>query len=179
MKRGPVETTIKLEVHSVNQLLDAEGSPIVEKRIHPKVADVIWEEAQEEPYSQRFCIEIMVPPADVGRDAEVAEAIRDYYFWETDKAREEIKETLKDGRIGLSVGMIVVVFLLAAAEAILVLGSGRFLTAIGESLIIFAWVAIWSPAELLLYAHLPIRRRRNLAQKLTEAKVVLRPGKVS
>jgi hypothetical protein len=33
-------------------------------------------------------------------------------------------------------------------------------------MIIVAWVAIWSPAELLLYAHLPVRRRRNLAQAL-------------
>jgi len=176
MKRGPVETKIKLEVHSVKQLLDREGSPFVEKRIHPEVAKAIWEGAQEEPYSQRFVIEIGVPPEDMGREVEVGEAIRYHYFWEADTAKEEIKETLKEGRGSLSVGMIVVVLLLAAAEAIFLLGSGRFMTAIGESLIIFAWVAIWSPAELLVYAHLPIRRRRNLAQKLTEAKIVLRPG---
>lgn len=176
MKRGPVETKIKLEVHSVEQLLDKNGSPIVEKRIHPEVAKVIWEEAQEEPYSERFVIEVTVPEADVTRSAEVGEAIRYHYFWESDNAKEEIRETLKEGRIGLGVGMIVVVFLLAASEAIFLLGSGRFMAAVAESLIIFCWVAIWSPAELLLYAHLPIRRRRKLAQKLTEAKVVLRPA---
>jgi hypothetical protein len=68
----------------------------------------------------------------------------------------------------------VVAPLLAGSEAILFLGNGRLVTTLSESMIIFAWVAMWSPAELLLYAHLPVRRHRNLAQALARAGVVLR-----
>ena len=173
MKEAPVESTLKLEVRSVRQLLDHESTPLIEPRIHPDVAEVLWTDALQHASSQQFRIEIAAPVVDAGQEEEVKNAVRYHYAWETEKASEEIEETLRDGRKSLVVGLIVVSLLLALAEAILVFGSGRFLTAISESLIIFAWVAIWSPAEQLLYAHIPIRRRRKLAQKLSEAKVTL------
>ena len=45
--------------------------------------------------------------------------------------------------------------------------------AVSESLTVFAWVAMWRPAELLLYEHWPVRRKRRLAQRLAQAEVVL------
>jgi len=170
----PAEATLKLEVRSVKQLLDHDGSPLVEPRIHPDVAEVLWSDALESAKSERFRIEITAPFVGSEQEAEVREAIRYHYAWDAKKAREEIEETLRDGRKSLAVGLLVVFLLLAISEAILVFGSGRFATAISESLIIFAWVAIWSPAELLLYAHIPIRRRRKLALKLAESEVVVR-----
>lgn len=175
MKEAPVESTLKLEVRSIRQLLDHESTPLIEPRIHPDVAEVLWSDALQNASSQRFRIEITAPLVGIGQEEEVKNAVHYHYAWEAKKASEDIEEAIRDGRKSLVVGLLVVFLLLALAEAILIFGSGRFLTAVSESLIIFAWVAMWSPAELLLYAHIPIRRRRKLALKLSEAAVSVRP----
>ena len=38
-----------------------------------------------------------------------------------------------------------------------------------ESLTLIAWVALWRPAELLLYEHWPVRRQRQLARRMIDA----------
>jgi len=45
---------------------------------------------------------------------------------------------------------------------------------LSRGLVIVAWVALWRPAELLVYDHLPLRKQRKLARKAAEADVVLR-----
>jgi hypothetical protein len=138
------------------------------------VAEVLWSDASEEPKSGRFRIEVTAPTVDSGDEERVREAIRYHYTWEARKAQEEIDETLRDGRKSLVIGLLVVVLLLTLAEVLLIWSSGRFMAAVSESLIIFSWVVMWSPGELLLYAHLPIRRRRKLSEKLAEAEVIVR-----
>lgn len=60
--------------------------------------------------------------------------------------------------------------LLACAQAIPD-EAGKLMLGVRESLTIFAWVAMWRPAELWLYAHLPERHWRRLARRLSAAKV--------
>ena len=174
MNKQPIETTLKLRVGSVEQFLDFGGSPMLEPRIHPQAAKAIWCEALQQASCNRFLIEVTAPPEDLGRGAEVSEAIHHHFFWQTQEANEELHEIFREGRLGLLLGLIVVALLLAGSEAVLLLGRGRLLTTLSESMIIAAWVAIWRPAELLLYSHLPVRRRRNLARALAQAGVVLR-----
>lgn len=57
--------------------------------------------------------------------------------------------------------------------------AGTLMSAVRESLTIFAWVAMWKPAELWLYAHWPERYWRTLLLRLSRASVSIgfEPGK--
>ncbi len=52
-------------------------------------------------------------------------------------------------------------------------GLARF---VQESFVIVGWVALWKPAEILLYDWLPIARKRALFRRLAAAPVRVAAG---
>jgi len=174
----PDSTTasIRLSVRSVDALLDAEGSPLLEPRLHPEFAAAVWSEALQKKTPAAFQLELTVPPPDLERQSEVAEAVRFHFGKRQQEFAEELRALFQDGRRSLIIGMLVVALLLTLAEAIPYLWERRLAYAVSESLIIVAWVVLWHPAELLLYAHFPVRRHLKLAGQLAAAKVSLNPA---
>ncbi len=49
------------------------------------------------------------------------------------------------------------------------------MTGVANGLEIFGWVALWRPAELLLYEWMPIYRRLRLLNRLADATIEIDP----
>ena len=85
-------------------------------------------------------------------------------------AREQqikLKESGLLGRKGLAVGLLVMLFATLVGVALTnIFPKSSFVETIEQSLIIFAWVALWRPAEILLYDCWPLIRERKLFQRL-------------
>jgi len=167
------EKRIRLAVRSVDALLDGEGSPVVEPRIHPDAAEAIWTEAVRAKNAGAFEICLTVPAADEARIPEAAAAIHHHFQRRGEDLGEELREIFREGRRSLAIGLLVVAGLIAASEGLLYLNASRLMYVLSESLIIIAWVALWHPAELLLYAHFPVRQQKKTAQALARAAVRL------
>lgn len=174
MASSQTEKVIVREIRSVAGLLDVEGSPLVEPRIHPDAAESIWAEALREKKAAGFAIEFRVPSGEEFRAGEVQTAVRCHFERRRIELEEELRNLFQDGWRSLGIGLLVVAALLAIAEAIPYFGSGRAVMALSESLIILAWVALWHPGDLLLYAHFPVRHHLRLAKVLAQAEVTLR-----
>jgi len=56
---------------------------------------------------------------------------------------------------------------------------GKLPPILDEGLIILAWLALWRPAEMLLYGWVPLRRRQRLYERLIEIRVFIRPDSQS
>lgn len=166
---------IRLQVRSVDCLLDVEGSPLIGPRIHPEVAQTLYHDAEEFGGKNRFRIEVGVPPTETSRISEVTLAIHTHFHTQERDASSELRETFSNGRISLFFAMLVVAALVIISEWMQAFGQGRLYTLLGESLIIIAWVTLWMPADMLLFSHLPIRRRRNIARALSRAEIILVP----
>jgi hypothetical protein len=164
-----VSVDLRLEVRSVDELLDAAGSPLLGPRIHPEVARAIHAQAAGHPRGTRFRIEVVTPAGDSSRGAEVEAAIRTHFREEADDAEKELHELAHKGRWSFLIAILVVALFIGLSEAVLRLGEGRVVTVLSESLIIVAWVTLWGPAETLLFARFPVRRQRDLARSLAEA----------
>jgi len=173
MNAPRAETTLTLEIRSVDDLLDVEGSPLVGPRIHPEAARSLRAQASECPRRLPFCIAVKVPQADLPREAEVQAAIRLHFQEESAEAREELRTIGYKGRWSFFLALAVVALLITVSEAVLRLGEGRFVTVLSESLIIIAWVSLWGPADTLFFSRFPVWRRRNLSRSLAEARVKL------
>lgn len=167
-------TVITLSVRSVDALLDREGSPMLDPRIHPDASAAICSAALRDRKMVHPRIEIFVPRSDLSREQEVRAALSAHFQNEAEKAALELSENSRDGRTNLLFGILVVALLLAFSEWLARLGEGRLFTVLSESMIIIAWVTLWIPAEALLFAHFPIRRKKRMALALARAHVTLR-----
>ncbi|HEY5952745.1 MAG TPA: hypothetical protein VIT18_00180 [Terrimicrobiaceae bacterium] len=72
---GATTNTITLDVHSVERLLDSDGSPLLGPRIHPEAARSIFRDAEGLRADNGFQVAIRVPQQDLPRRPEVEAAI--------------------------------------------------------------------------------------------------------
>lgn len=166
---------LPISLSSVDGLIDAQGSPVIQPHIHPDAAAWIFDEAKENPTRSGYHIEICVPADDLSRRDEVESLVHAYFQAQALYANREFSEVLRKGLASLFRAFLVVAALVILAEYVQSLGSGRLYELLGESLIIIGWVTLWTPLDLLLFERHRIRRRRNTAQKLAVAKVTLSP----
>jgi hypothetical protein len=173
------ETTrkkLEIEVHSVDEMLNGD-SPLVVQTINEDIVDALWKQARKYKGCGPFEIEIKVPENDLHRGEEVRCRIRDYFCHEVQDAGLEIRDILRTGWQCLGIGLAAATPIILISEFLIYAYEERLPEFISRGLIVLAWVALWHPAEMLLYEHLPVRKRRKLAQALIEAPLTLRPRK--
>lgn len=175
---SPTETTtLQLPVVSVQSLLDTAGSALAAPHLHPDAVAMLMSMADQAPRNTSFRLEFHVPLQDTQRADEVQQAVAAQFTRVREDAGRQLARILRNGRFAAAVGLVFVVLLLSGAQAAMYLSKEHLVHAVSESLTVFAWVAMWRPAELLLYEHWPVRRQRRLAERLAQAQVVLRADK--
>lgn len=171
------EALLTLNITSIDALLDVGGTPLAAPHVHPEAADALRAQAQNAAPASTFRIAITVPAEDLPRRAEAEAAVRENFIHEQAAITQSLRELYRDARKSTLVGIGVGALLLLISELLLTFGGRPMTDALGRAMIIFAWVALWHPADLWLYANLPLRRRRRLAARLTGAEVTLEPRK--
>jgi hypothetical protein len=164
---------IRVELRSLDALLTGGDSAILEKRIDETTARRLVEAAYTMPRGAEPQIQFIVDAAELSRQESVRAALRSHFELDVAAYTRELSRLFVAARTATAVGLIFVVVLLAIANSIDADSSSRLARGVRESFTIFAWVAMWRPAELWLYEHWPIRRRRSLARRLAVAPVKL------
>jgi hypothetical protein len=166
---------IELSLRSAAQLFESrDPPPLGPKALHPQILDSINEQWGRAPRGSELQLIIRLPASSMAEPQELIAALRDYSVFRADSERREIRKTLRDGRIALLIGLAFLIVVGAIAEVIHGVFSGRFALGVASGLEIFGWVALWYPAELLLYEWLPAYRRRRLMQRLSVAMIEFR-----
>ncbi|AOF82633.1 hypothetical protein BSY238_1387 [Methyloversatilis sp. RAC08] len=171
---------LSLRLRSADAGIDR-ASALAEPGITAEVSDRLVELAKKARRSQAFIIELVVdasswPACESDRHAVVdaaAPAMKRHFRNMADVHTQRIANNFQYARFSSLMGLLCVVIMLGSAQAIPD-DAGSVLSSIRESLTIFAWVAMWKPAELWLYAHWPERYWRRLAGRLADARVVVR-----
>lgn len=101
-------------------------------------------------------------------------ALENYYGRMATSARRAVREHLRSSEWTLVAGM--GVFLLSMGLRSMLGGLlGALPQILDEGLIILAWLALWRPAEMLLYGWVPLRRKQQLYERLAGIRVFVRP----
>lgn len=166
-------TVLRCALRSASALLDDEDSPFADPRLHVDVAERLLAEADALKGGVEPRIEFSLPEWSPAETERIHLACRLHFEAVAADADRELAGVFRRARRATLIGLLVVVVLLGAANAIDPETTSRLLRGVRESLTIFAWVAMWRPAELWLYEHLPVRRRRQLAWRLAGAPVSL------
>jgi hypothetical protein len=172
---------IEIRVETISQLFHSlDPSPFREKDLDEDAEEFIVAWARELPADQPLRIVVHLPEQRVSTPEAraIPAAFARFFAYRAGVLALDLKELFRVGRGALAVGATVLTFSVLASQMI----EARFAPApwarvIGESLIIFGWVANWRPIEIFLYEWWPIHRRRRLYERLAAADVELRTYK--
>ena len=169
---------IEIRIKSVEQLFNSfDPAPFRERELDREAERHIVSYAREIDAGSAVELVIYLPHATIAPTLaeELAAAIGHHFELRAREQEIELNELRRLGRKGLVVGLLVMLFATLAGIALTnVFPKSSFFETIEQSLIIFAWVALWRPAEILLYDRWPLIRERELFQWLATAPVIVR-----
>jgi hypothetical protein len=168
---------ISIKLNSLDQLFHSlDPSPFREKDLDERAEEYILKAAQHGPPNAPLSIFVRVPRKIASSKAaqETPDAVRNFFRYRSEHADHELRELFREGRRALLVGVPVFTVCLLLSQYIkLHLGEQTIGRLLGESLLIFGWVANWRPIEIFLYAWWPIQRRKRLYIRLASAQVTV------
>ncbi len=165
--------TLTLPNCTPEQLLIDSDSVLSGKRFITNDAEnFLIDEALQFSPKTAFQISIRINGPSSVSSANIATAIKKHFEFRKERSLRKLRNTLTMGWKNLVVGIVflglLVFTVLMASKTI---PEGSFSTTIRELLIILGWVALWRPADLLLYEWRPFKREADLFQQLADAKV--------
>ncbi|WP_052699418.1 hypothetical protein [Hyphomicrobium sp. 99] len=169
---------IEIRIRELAQLFNSlDPSPFHERDLDRDAEEYIVGWARELPSDASLRIIVHLPEEEARKAQErgLSAALANYFAERASMQQRELNELFRIGRRYLLIGSIVlVVCLLGSQLARMHLGTGPMASIIAESLILVGWVANWKPIETFLYDWWPLKRRRDLYQRLAQASVEIK-----
>jgi hypothetical protein len=160
--------SLSLELRSIALGVNRDG-PLTEAVLHRDLATRLLELAERAGRARRLEIRVCAPAGDPHEQALFERVVRAHFSWASECHARQVREIFRQARHATLAGLPVVALLLGIASQ--VPEGGQWLSALRESLTIFAWVTMWRPAELWLFEHMPVRRLRALTHRLASADI--------
>lgn len=158
---------IELRLSSVRQLFNSlDPAPFNEKDLDSDAETYIVESVEEFPLSQKMKLVVHLPQAELPDSLDLEAAIHHHFMLRRDEWRRHLSHQLHQGRITLAIALVFLFVCLSLRQLVRAKSQGMFMDGVGEALLIFGWVAMWRPIDILLYDWWPIRRRVRVAAKL-------------
>ena len=166
-------TEIKIEVKDVNQFLVSPNSLFYRKRmLTPDAEELIMEEVTLASSKDPIHLKIHLHADAMSRKGEIKSAIHWHFAWLRSKSERQLKNVLQRGWQSLLISIIFFGLLISMTLVIIkLLPEGGFSIIFREVLIILGWVALWRPADLLLYEWRQYKREINLFRRLEKCDV--------
>jgi len=167
---------IDIRLRSARQLFDLrDPAPFRERDLDPGAVEHLLTSVREIGYREPVKINIHIASnaTDHIPSAVVAEAIRAHFRHERDVVQRQIAKNFQYGRHLFVIGVVVLAFFLALSKlgGDLLAHFGFVSEILREGLVITGWVAMWRPAEVLLYDWWPLYEQRRWIDKLIESEI--------
>ena len=166
-------TEIILKLEDLDQMLIVPHNVFYGKRmLRPDAEEFLIEEAEKHPRRTAIYLKVYLPPDTLNRSQEIETAVHQHFTYRKHKSLKQLRRTLQLGWRSL---LIAIVFLSVLVSFTLIvirqLPEGGLSTIVREILIILGWVALWRPADLLLYEWRQLNRDANLFERLERSNV--------
>jgi len=171
--RSGTSATVSIHVRDLAQLLNSlDPSPFWDRDLDRNAAEFIEDEFREKQSADVWHLHVYVQEGAAAA-ADLQAAVKNYYGRVANSARLALREHLWMGQLAL-VGGLAIFLLSMGARSILKGTLGALPAMLDEGLIILAWLALWRPAEALIYGWVPFYRNRRLFERLGGMQVSVR-----
>jgi hypothetical protein len=163
---------IHVRIPGLRQLFDPmDPSPVTRKDLLPSVVEFVVSSGREIPPKTHPALVIHVddPVPDAEADA-AASGIHAFFDERAVVHRRGLRRSFRVGRISLLIALVVLGLAIAGGEALRATDS-PLARAVGSTLEIGGWVAMWRPLEFFLYEWWPIRADIRLFRRLAAMEV--------
>lgn len=168
---------IEIRVKSSQQLFDArDPAPFRERDLDDDFVEYILASVREVSISSPLKIVIYVEEIetkDLPRDS-ISEAIRSYFAYQIDLQRGDLKTFMKQAQLFLLIGLFVLGLCIGIAQSLTIPSPPGALGILREGIVIFGWVSVWKPIELILFDWYPLFEKLRVYKKLLETEIDIR-----
>jgi hypothetical protein len=165
--------TVTVHVRNLTQLFNSlDPSPFWDRDLDRAAAEFIEEEFADRKSARAWHLHVhTVEGAELAADLQAA--VEHYYERLVASTRLKLRDNLRIGEVALLAG-VSILFVCTTVRGLL----SRWLTdvprVLSDGLIILGWVALWRPAEALVYDWIPLYRKRRLYERLAGVRVTVR-----
>lgn len=172
---------VEVRVKSSQQLFDArDPAPFRERDLDENFVEYILASVKEFALSVPLKIVIYIEESEsknLGKEL-ISEAIRSYFIYKIDLQTAELKNFIKRAQFFLVIGFIVLGLCIALAQSLSVPPPAGLIGILREGVVIFGWVSIWKPIELILFDWYPHWETIRFYKKLIVTEIDIRFTKV-
>jgi len=165
---------VNIHVRDLAQMFNSlDPSPFWDRDLDRTAAEFIEEEFSEKRSAAVWYLHVHAQEgAASGKDLQ--EAVQNYYERLANSSRRALQDHLWMGELALAFGAAIFLACMGA-RGLLRSAFAALSPMLDEGLIILAWLALWRPAEVLLYEWVPLYRKRRLYERLAAIRVSVRP----
>lgn len=165
--------TIEIRINEALQLFDSrDPAPFRDRDLDDDFTDYIIASADEIPLRTPIGLRIYIAKQSGDIRAEsIVEAIQSYLEYQIDLKRTQFSKILKMAQLFLFIGLVILCLCLLLSRWVKNMPSDFFSSALSEGIVIFGWVSMWKPLELILFDWYPIYDRIRLLKKLHTSEI--------
>jgi hypothetical protein len=166
---------ILLKVRKTEDVLYESVIPLSCKRLlHPDVEEFIIQEAEKLQPNPELEITIEIIEKTSFSVNEITSVIHRHFESKCETEKRKISNALKLGSKSLLIAFIFLIIMFLVTRILLnIVPENSLLITLKEVFIILGWVALWRPAELLLYEWRPFKRDAQLFGRLAGCKITV------
>jgi len=166
---------VDVRLNTVEQLFDnRDPAPFRERDLDPDLVEYLFAAGEDLISHGKFKIVFWIVGPCVPEEVETGfRAHIDYEIERLDRRRRRHRRT---GQAALVIGVSMLALLLSISQ-LLARYEHRALVVLNEGLVIFSWVVMWRPVDMLIYDWIPMRRERKVLARLHTAPLEVRTGK--
>jgi hypothetical protein len=174
LPHGESAATVSIHVRDLAQLFNSlDPSPFWDRDLDSEAAKFIEEEFGEKLSAHTWHLHVHAQEgAALANDLQAA--VENYYERLASSARRRLREEMRLGQQALLGGLAIFLLSMTARGVLTSLVPGELPRLLDEGLIILAWLALWRPAESLVYGWIAPYRKRQLYERLAAIRVSVR-----
>lgn len=165
---------IEVSVSKTQQLFDArDPAPFRQRDLDDDFVEYILSSVREFSMSTPLKIVLYIEEKETSELSKesLREAIKTYFSYKIDLQTSELKAFAKRAQFFLLVGLLVLALCITIAQSLVVPNSSTIIGIIREGIVIFGWVSIWKPIELILFDWFPIWELIRFYRKILNSEV--------
>jgi hypothetical protein len=168
---------VELTARGSAELFDDSAPLCLGKRVVCHEIEVyLLQQLARAPRTAPVKLRLVLPADEIKSANDAVPRLRAFFNARSAEEQGRLSQIFRQGRIAAGIGFVFLLLVNGIGEGIRTAFPSRIPEGIANGLEIFGWVAMWRPAELLLYDWLPVRRMRNDLNRLANMEVDLHPA---